>query len=72
MIQTILKIINKGIYFIGLSCVLGIIGLLLLLLGIYVSNKIHYHDIDNDMDDEDDDFTLDEDIMNEEGEDDYE
>lgn len=64
--QVIINVINKGIYFIGLSCVIGIVGLLLLLLGVYVNDRIH-KDIHKDEEvEEDDDSMIDKDIDEEE------
>lgn len=66
MIRTIISIINKGIYFIGLSCVLGIIGLLLMILGAYVSDRIHKGIYKDEEVEEEDDSIIDEDIDEEE------
>lgn len=62
MIKTIIGIINKGIYFIGLSCVLGIIGLLLMILGVYVSDRIHKGIHKDEELEEEDDSIIDKDI----------
>lgn len=62
MIKTIIAIINKGIYFIGLSCVLGIIGLLLMILCAYVSDRIHKGIHKDEEVEEEDDSIIDKDI----------
>lgn len=66
MIKTIIAIINKGIYFIGLSCVLGIIGLLLMILAAYVSDRIHKGIHKDEEVEEEDDSIIDKDIDEEE------
>lgn len=64
--QVVINVINKGIYFIGLSCVLGIIGLLLMILGAYVSDRIHKGIYKDEEVEEEDDSIIDEDIDEEE------
>lgn len=66
MIKILIDIINKGIYFIGLSCVLGIIGLLLMILGAYVSDRIHRGIHKDEEVEEEDDSIIDKDIDEEE------
>lgn len=66
MIKILMNIINKGIYFIGLSCVLGIIGLLLMILGAYVSDRIHKGIHKDEEVEEEDDSIIDKDIDEEE------
>lgn len=63
MAKLILKIINDAIYFIGLSCVIGILGLLLLIFGAYISSRRKHKD--HNSVEEYDDSMIDEDIMNE-------
>lgn len=62
MIKTFIDTINKGIYFIGLSCVLGILGLLLMILGAYVSDRIHRGIHKDEEVEEEDDSIIDKDI----------
>lgn len=64
--QVVINVINKGIYFIGLSCVLGIIGLLLMILGAYISDRIHKGIHKDEEVEKEDDSIIDEDIDEEE------